>query len=154
MCSTTRSGPGSTAQIAQNNLGPDRRQAGPGRQRPAPASSPTTSTVGDFDIAQFAWGGDAFPLSGCTQIYRTKAESNFGKISSPEIDAKIERDASESSIPTRRARSPTRLDKLVWAEGVQPAADPVARKRRRAKHFGELRRVRPRPTRTTPRSAS
>ena len=45
---------------------------------------------GDFDIAQFCWVGDAFPLSGLTQIYLSTGESNFGKIGSPEIDAKIE----------------------------------------------------------------
>ena len=38
--------------------------------------------------------------------------------------------------------------------GVQPSADPVARKRRRAKQSGELRRRSAWPTRTTPRSAS
>ena len=46
--------------------------------------------IGEFDIAQFSWVGDAFPLSGLTQIYASAGESNFGKIGSPEIDAKIE----------------------------------------------------------------
>ena len=47
---------------------------------------------GDFDIAQFTWVGDAFSLCCLNQIYTTNAESNFGKISSPEIDAKAEAD--------------------------------------------------------------
>ena len=47
---------------------------------------------GDFDIAQFSWVGDAFSLCCLNQIYTTSAESNFGKISSPEIDAKVEAD--------------------------------------------------------------
>ena len=33
-------------------------------------------TPGNFDIAQFAYGGDAFPLSSLTQIYASKGESN------------------------------------------------------------------------------
>ena len=48
--------------------------------------------VGNFDIAQFSWVGDAFSLCCLNQIYTTGADSNFGKISSPEIDAKAERD--------------------------------------------------------------
>ncbi len=63
--------------------------------------------VGDFDIAQFSWVGDAFPLSGLTQIYASDGESNFGKIGSPEIDAKIEQTLDELD-PARRAGSPTR----------------------------------------------
>ena len=46
--------------------------------------------VGDFDIAQFAWVGDAFALCCLNQIFTTGAQSNFGKISSPAIDAKVE----------------------------------------------------------------
>ena len=46
--------------------------------------------VGDFDITQFSWVGDAFSLCCLNQIFTTGAESNFGKISSPEIDAKVE----------------------------------------------------------------
>ena len=44
--------------------------------------------VGDFDIGQFGWAGDPFSLCCLNQIYTTGAESNFGKISTPEIDAK------------------------------------------------------------------
>ncbi|MGV0797815.1 ABC transporter family substrate-binding protein, partial [Mycolicibacterium elephantis] len=73
-------------QIAQNNLA----QIGVKLEldvRPAAGFFTDFITVGNFDIAQFAWSGDAFPLASLTQIYRTGAESNFGRISSPEIDA-------------------------------------------------------------------
>ena len=73
----------------------------------AAASSADYVNPGDFDIAQFGWVGDAFPLSGLTQIYASTASSNFGKIGSPEIDAKIEETLS-SWIRTRPARSPTK----------------------------------------------
>ena len=85
----------------------------PGR---AAASSPTTSTSGTFDIAQFGWLGDAFPLSALTQIYMSDGESNFGKIGSPEIDAAIERTLEELDPGKARALA-NDLDKLIWAEG-------------------------------------
>ncbi|MDT5113957.1 MAG: glutathione transport system substrate-binding protein [Mycobacterium sp.] len=73
-------------------------------------------TVGNFDIAQFAWGADAFPLSGLTQIYLSTGESNFGKIGSPDIDAKIEATLAELDPDKTRERA-NELDKAIWAEG-------------------------------------
>jgi peptide/nickel transport system substrate-binding protein len=71
--------------------------------------------VGDFDIAQFAWGGDAFPLSGLTQIYEKDGESNFGKIGSAEVDAKIEQTLQELD-PDKARELANEVDKLLWAE--------------------------------------
>lgn len=101
-------------QIAQNNLA----QIGVKLEldiRPAAGFFTDYITVGNFDIAQFAWSGDAFPLSSLTQIYRTGAESNFGQISTPEIDAKIEETVSE--LDAGRARElANELDKLLFDE--------------------------------------
>lgn len=101
-------------QIAQNNLA----QIGVQLEldiRPAAGFFTDYVTVGNFDIAQFAWSGDAFPLASLTQIYRTGAESNFGKISSPEIDAKIEETVSE--LDAGRARElANELDKMLFDE--------------------------------------
>ena len=72
--------------------------------------------VGAFDIAQFGWQGDAFPLSALTQIYKSDGESNFGKIGSPEIDAKIEQTL-EQLDPAKARDSANEVDKLIWAEG-------------------------------------
>jgi peptide/nickel transport system substrate-binding protein len=72
-------------------------------------------TVGDFDITQFSWGGDAFPLSGLTQIYASAGESNFGKIGSREIDAKIEQTLTELD-PVKTRMLANDVDKLVWDE--------------------------------------
>jgi peptide/nickel transport system substrate-binding protein len=72
--------------------------------------------VGDFDIGQWSWVGDAFPLSSLTQIYASGGESNFGKIGSPEIDAKIEQTLEELDPEKARARA-NELDTLIWAEG-------------------------------------
>lgn len=72
--------------------------------------------VGAFDMAQFGWLGDAFPLSALTQIYKSDGESNFGKIGSPQIDAAIERTLQELDPDKARALA-NDLDKLIWAEG-------------------------------------
>jgi peptide/nickel transport system substrate-binding protein len=72
--------------------------------------------VGAFDIAQFGWLGDAFPLSSLTQIYQSDGASNFGKIGSPEIDDAIERTLEELDPGKARALA-NDLDKLIWAEG-------------------------------------
>ena len=72
--------------------------------------------VGAFDIAQFGWMGDAFPLSSLTQIYASAGESNFGKIGSAEIDAKIEQTLEELDPAKARALA-NEVDKLIWAEG-------------------------------------
>ena len=73
-------------------------------------------TVGNFDIAQFTWVADAFPLSGLNQIYASAGESNFGKIGSPEIDAKIEQTLQELDATKARALA-NEVDKLIWSEG-------------------------------------
>jgi peptide/nickel transport system substrate-binding protein len=72
--------------------------------------------TGDFDVAQFSWVGDAFPLSGLNQIYASYGESNFGKIGSPGIDAKIEQTLEELDPDKARALA-NEVDKLIWAEG-------------------------------------
>jgi peptide/nickel transport system substrate-binding protein len=102
------------AQIAQNNLA----QIGVKLDldiRPAAGFFTDYVTVGNFDIAQFSWSGDAFPLSSLTQIYRTGAESNFGKISSPAIDAKIEETVGELD-PAKARTLANELDKLLFEE--------------------------------------
>ncbi|ULE31559.1 ABC transporter family substrate-binding protein [Mycobacterium sp. IDR2000157661] len=101
-------------QIAQNNLA----QIGVKLEldiRPAAGFFTDFVTVGNFDIAQFAWSGDAFPLASLTQIYRTGAESNFGKISTPQIDAKIEETVSELD-PVKARQLANELDKLLFEE--------------------------------------
>jgi peptide/nickel transport system substrate-binding protein len=103
------------AQITQNNLA----QIGVNLDLQAKGGNGFFSqyvTVGNFDIAQFAWGGDAFPLSGLNQIYLSSGESNFGKIGSPEIDAKIEETLKELDPDKARALA-NEVDKLIWAEG-------------------------------------
>ena len=72
--------------------------------------------TGDFDIVQFSWVGDAFSLCCLNQMYTTGAESNYGKISSPEIDAKVEETFDELDPEKARALA-NEVDKLIFAEG-------------------------------------
>ena len=71
---------------------------------------------GDFDIAQFSWVGDAFSLCCLNQIYTTNADSNFGKISSPEIDAKADQTFNELD-PTKARELANELDKMIFEIG-------------------------------------
>lgn len=103
------------AQVAQNSLA----QIGVNMQLvPAPGGSLFTDfvTVGNFDVAQFAWAGDAFALCCLTQIYTSGAESNFGKISTPEIDAKANEVLDELD-PARAQELANEFDGLIWEEG-------------------------------------
>jgi peptide/nickel transport system substrate-binding protein len=72
--------------------------------------------VGAFDMAQFGWAGDAFPLATLTQIYASSGGNNFGKIGSSEIDTKIEQTLAELDPAKARALA-NDVDKLIWAEG-------------------------------------
>jgi peptide/nickel transport system substrate-binding protein len=49
-------------------------------------------------------------------MYTTGADSNYGKISSPEIDAKVEETTDELD-PAKARELANEVDKLIWAEG-------------------------------------
>jgi glutathione transport system substrate-binding protein len=72
--------------------------------------------VGDFDITQFGWVGNAFPLSALPQIYTSDGDSNFGKIGNPRIDAKIDETLSELDQDKARALA-NQVDTMIWQEG-------------------------------------
>jgi peptide/nickel transport system substrate-binding protein len=73
-------------------------------------------SVGDFDITQFGWVGHAFPLSALPQIYTSDGDSNFGKIGTQAIDAKIDETLSELDQDTARALA-NQVDTMIWQEG-------------------------------------
>ncbi len=103
------------AKIAQANLA----QIGVKLQLNAVAGGSLFSDYvnpGNFDIVQFAYGGDAFALSSLTQIYAINGSGNKGKIGSPEIDAKIEETLSELD-PTKAREFANELDKMIWNIG-------------------------------------
>jgi peptide/nickel transport system substrate-binding protein len=103
------------AQIAQNNLA----QIGVKLvldAKPGTGFFTQYINVGDFDIAQFGWSGDPFPLSSLPQIYASNGDSNFGKIGTPQIDAKIEQTLSALDPGTARALA-NEVDVMIWEEG-------------------------------------
>ncbi len=105
----------SIAQIAQNNLA----QIGVELQLNAVGGGQLFTdyvTPGNFDIALFAWGGDAFALSSLTQVYASEGESNYGKIGNPQIDAQIEETLAELD-PAKARELANELDKMIWDEG-------------------------------------
>lgn len=70
---------------------------------------------GDFDIANFAFIGTPFPLSGSKQIYETGADSNYGSYTNPEFDKLAKKAASE--LDADRALSlADQEDKLMWED--------------------------------------
>ena len=101
-------------QVAQNSLA----QIGVKLEldvKPASGFFTNYVNVGDFDITQFSWVGDAFALCCLNQIFTTDAESNFGKISSPAIDAKVEEVLDELD-PTKARALANEVDKMLWDE--------------------------------------
>ena len=103
------------AQIAQNSLA----QIGVKLQlelKPANGFFTDYVNTGDFDIAEFEWVGGAFPLASLTEIYTTDGGSNFGKIGSHELDAKIQETLSELDPAKARALA-NEVDQMIWAEG-------------------------------------
>jgi peptide/nickel transport system substrate-binding protein len=102
------------AQVAQNSLA----QIGVKLEldvKPANGFFTNYVNVGDFDVTQFSWVGDAFALCCLNQIFTTGAESNFGKISSPAIDAKVEEVLDELD-PTKARALANEVDKMLWDE--------------------------------------
>jgi peptide/nickel transport system substrate-binding protein len=73
-------------------------------------------SVGDFDLVQFGWVGNAFPLSALPQIYTSDGEGNFGKIGNETIDAKIDQTLSELNESKARDLA-NQVDTMIWQEG-------------------------------------
>lgn len=73
-------------------------------------------SVGDFDITQFGWVGDAYPLSALPQIYTSDGDSNFGKVGNQKIDTKIDQTLSELDPDKARALA-NEVDTMIWQEG-------------------------------------
>ncbi|MBO0853794.1 MAG: ABC transporter family substrate-binding protein [Nocardia sp.] len=74
---------------------------------------------GDFDMTQFSWVGDPFPLSSMNQIWGydpKNIQGNYGRIGSPEINDLIERAVSELD-PGKAIALANQADRKVFEEG-------------------------------------
>ncbi|NKY49954.1 ABC transporter family substrate-binding protein [Nocardia vermiculata] len=74
---------------------------------------------GDFDVAQFQFSGDAFPLGSIPQIYAyhpDDLQTNFGRIGSEELNALIDETLSELD-PAKAIALANQVDRKVFEEG-------------------------------------
>ncbi|MEV0058216.1 ABC transporter family substrate-binding protein [Nocardia sp. NPDC050718] len=74
---------------------------------------------GNFDVGQWFWAGDPFPLSSLTQIYGyypDDIQGNYGRIGSPELNALIEQTISELD-PDKAKELANQVDRKVFEEG-------------------------------------
>ncbi|MEV5647880.1 ABC transporter family substrate-binding protein [Nocardia sp. NPDC052254] len=87
--------------------------------RPAQGLFTNVFQKGDFDLAQFSWVGDPFPLGNINQIWGynpNDMQGNFGRIGSPELNDQIERTVSELD-PNKAIELANQTDQQIWAEG-------------------------------------
>ncbi|AHH14945.1 putative peptide ABC transporter, substrate-binding protein [Nocardia nova SH22a] len=73
----------------------------------------------NFDVAQFQFSGDAFPIGAIPQIYAYNPDdeqSNFGRIGSPELNTLIEQTLDELD-PQKAIALANQVDQQVFAEG-------------------------------------
>jgi peptide/nickel transport system substrate-binding protein len=72
---------------------------------------------GDFDISLFAWVGNPFPISNNKGVYVTGGGSNYGKYSSPKVDALFAQAVTEFD-EKKAADLGNQIDKELWADVV------------------------------------
>ncbi len=70
-------------------------------------------TPGNFDIVGFGWSGTPFPVSSTRNIYSSGGDQNYGKISSPELDALYAQAFTELDDAARDALG-NQIDQLIW----------------------------------------
>lgn len=70
---------------------------------------------GQFDLVHYEFISDAFPLSDMEDTYRSDGVSNYGKIGSQAIDAKIEQAMTEGDESNARDIA-NKVDQMIWDE--------------------------------------
>ncbi|MFI2475430.1 ABC transporter family substrate-binding protein [Nocardia xishanensis] len=74
---------------------------------------------GNFDIAQFSWGGSALPLGALQQVYYYDPNNLMGnkaRIGSPELNAMIDKTIAELD-PDKAIELANQCDQMIFAEG-------------------------------------
>ncbi|TQM29468.1 ABC transporter family substrate-binding protein [Nocardia bhagyanarayanae] len=74
---------------------------------------------GNFDIAQFSWGGSALPLGALQQVYYYDPNNLMGnkaRIGSPELNALIDKTIAELD-PDKAIELANQCDQMIFAEG-------------------------------------
>jgi peptide/nickel transport system substrate-binding protein len=73
---------------------------------------------GNFDMVTFGWEGTPFPVTSTRNVYASTGEQNYGRISTPEIDALYEQAIRELD-DARRVELGQRIDQLIWEQMPQ-----------------------------------
>ncbi len=107
-----------TAQIVQQNLA---RVGVKMTIQTVPGSGLFKNVIdpGNFDIAQFSWGGSILPLGALSQIYAfdpANLMGNKARIGSPELNALIEQTIAELD-PAKAIELANKCDQMIFAEG-------------------------------------
>ncbi|MGY4101715.1 ABC transporter family substrate-binding protein [Nocardia sp. R16R-3T] len=107
-----------TAQIVQQNLA---RVGVEMTIQTVPGSGLFKNMIdpGNFDIAQFSWGGSVLPLGALPQIYAydpANLMGNKARIGSPELNALIEQTIAELD-PAKAIELANKCDQMIFAEG-------------------------------------
>ncbi|MGW0326798.1 ABC transporter family substrate-binding protein [Nocardia sp. NPDC003183] len=74
---------------------------------------------GNFELAQFSWGGSYLPLGALPQIYAydpNNLQSNKARIGSPELNALIDRTIAELD-PEKARELANQCDQMIFEEG-------------------------------------
>jgi peptide/nickel transport system substrate-binding protein len=87
------------------------------------ANAPSTKFFGEmlpqgnFDIADFAWVGTPFAISGSKSIYQSGSDSNYGKYASPKVDDLFKQATAELD-PAKAAALGNQADQQLWDDMV------------------------------------
>lgn len=68
---------------------------------------------GNYEITAFTWQGTQYPMANIGQIYGTGSDSNYSKISVPEVDEYIKKIA-ETADDDERRKLTNECDKVIW----------------------------------------
>jgi len=85
------------------------------------ANAPSTKFFGEnlpngnFDIADFAWVGTPFTVSGSKAIYVTGGGGNYGKYSSSQVDSLFDQAVGELD-PAKSAALGNQIDQQIWTD--------------------------------------
>lgn len=87
------------------------------------ANAPSTKFFGEnlpqgnFDIADFAWVGTPFAISGSKAIYRTGSDSNYGKYANKRVDQLFDQATAELD-PAKASALGNQADQVLWDDMV------------------------------------
>jgi peptide/nickel transport system substrate-binding protein len=87
------------------------------------ANAPSTKYFGDllpngnFDIADFAWVGTPFAISGSKAIYISGSDSNYGQYANPQVDQLFNQATAELD-PAKAVALGNQIDQILWDDMV------------------------------------